>query len=165
MAWFMMLNADTGVANWMEIGLTYAALGLIILISLIALAIVKKSIRKEASLAKAKAKCIRAEAYAIRMMQPKGKRDLLIASTKLAKLSSLILEAEWNVLCIVEEKKDIVVEGLLGNMDALAKKISTKAEEAFFQEEEYIAFVKEVKHELSDITEKMGQIMQEKGAV
>ncbi len=165
MAWYMMLNADMGGVNWVETGLAYAFFGSIILISLIALAIAKKSIRKEASLSKVKARCAKAEAYAARMMQLKGKRDLLIASTRLMKLSSLIVNIEWNVWCIVEEKKDIILEGILGSVDALSKKISMKAEEAFFQEEEYIAFVKEVKNELSAITEQVGQIMQEKGAV
>ena len=48
MAWFLMLNADMGMVNWVEIGLTYGVLGVIILGSLIALAIVKKRAKHEA---------------------------------------------------------------------------------------------------------------------
>jgi hypothetical protein len=41
MAWIFMLNADTGAVNWVEVGLTYGVLAAVILVSLIALAIVK----------------------------------------------------------------------------------------------------------------------------
>ena len=94
MAWFLMLNADMGAVNWVEVGLKYAALGLVIVASLIVLAIMKKSSHKEASLSKVKMKCAKADAYAKKLLSTNGKRDLLIASTKLSKLSSLISDVE-----------------------------------------------------------------------
>lgn len=165
MAWFLMLNADMGAVNWVEVGLKYAALGLVIVASLIVLAIMKKSSHKEASLSKVKMKCAKADAYAKKLLSTNGKRDLLIASTKLSKLSSLISDVEWNVACIVEEKKDIVLEGLSARLDALANTVSAKAEEAFYTEKEYLACVSAAQAELADILAKVIEIMTAKGAI
>ena len=162
--WFLLLNADMGAGNWMETTLTYAALLLVIIVSLIVLAIVKKSIRKEASLTKVKVKSAKAIAYATRLLNENSKRDLLIASTKLSKLCSLVLNIEWNVSCIVEDKKDIVLEGLSARLDALANKLSAKAEEAFFTQKEYLACINEAKAELIAITDQVTAIMETKNA-
>ena len=56
---------------------------------------------------------------------------------------------------MVEAKKDVVLEGLSTSLDALANKISSNAEEAFYTEEEYLSFLKEVKTELGSILEKV----------
>ena len=155
MSLFLLLNSDMGGDNWVETWLSYAALGAIILISLIVLGIIKKMNRREASLSKARAKCQQANAYAADALQLKGKRGLLIASTKLSKLCSLVVDAEWSMSCVVEAKKDVVLEGVSTRLDGLASKISAKAEEAFYTEEEYLSFLKEVKAELGSIVEQV----------
>ncbi len=162
MAWFLMLNADMGAVNWVEIGLTYGVLGVIILVSLIALAIVKKSARKEATLIRVKAKCQKALAYADKLLAKRTKRDLLIASTKLAKLSSLTAEAEWCATCIFEEKKDLTMEGLASRLDVLSTTLSTKAEEAFFNEKEYCSCLEQAKAELESVIAQVEALMPKK---
>ena len=155
MSLFLLLNSDMGGGNWVETWLAYATLGVIILISLIVLGIIKKVDRNEASLSKVRAKCEQADAYATEALRLKGKRGLLIASTRLSKLCALVVDAEWSISCVVEAKKDVVLEGLSTSLDALANKISSKAEEAFYTEEEYLSFLKEVKAELGSILEKV----------
>lgn len=162
MAWFLMLNADMGMVNWVEIGLTYGVLGVIILGSLIALAIVKKRAKNEATVLKLKAKCQKALAYTNKLLGKRTKRDLLIASTKLAKLSSLVAEAEWCATCIFEEKKDLTMEGLASRLDSLSTNLSTKAEEAFFNESEYCSCLEKTKAELSSVIQQAEALMPKK---
>lgn len=150
MAW-LLLNTDMGTVNWVEIGLTYAVMGLIIIVSLVSLAIMKKKMRKDASLGKVKAKCVKAMAYAEKALSHSTKRDLLIASTKMHKLVGLVSDAEWVVTCMVEDKKDLILEDLAGRLDRLANAISTKAEETFFSEKEYVVSMETARDELQAI--------------
>lgn len=159
---FLMLSAEAAGINWVEIGLTYGALGAIIFLSLIALAIVRKSIRKEASLNKVKNKCNKARAYAEKMLAKRSKGELLIASTRLSKLSNMIAEAEWNASCIVEEKKDLILEDIVTRLDALACNVSAKAEEAFFTEEEYVQSLQDGIEGLRLIVEEVSAILSQK---
>lgn len=162
MAWIFMLNADTGAVNWVEVGLTYGVLAAVILVSLIALAIVKKRAKKEATLSNLKTKCAKATAYLDKLSQRISKRDLLIASTKLLKLNSLVVEAEWCATCIVEDKKDMIMEGLAARLDALGTVLAKKAEEAFIAEDEYRETLAQAKTELASIAAQVELLMPQK---
>lgn len=165
MAWFLLLNTDMGAVNWVEIGLTYAVLGLIIIVSLATLAIIKKKIRKDASLSKVKTKCVKAIEYAEKSLLHPTKRDLLIASTKMLKLVGLVSDAEWSVTCIFEDKKDLILEELAARLDKLANAISAKAEEAFLSEKEYIISMETARDELQSVIAAIDEMMAKREGV
>lgn len=115
----------------------YSVLVAIIFISLILIAIVRRSFKKEASIKKTKSKCIKAKNYAIKIKKQTSKQELLIASTKLNKLTSLLTDATWIATRTAEDKKDVILDDISSSIDNLATYASNFAEDAFYTKEEY----------------------------
>lgn len=164
MEWIVLLTSESSEINWLESGLTYGILALVIIVSLIVLSIVKRAIHKEASLKKVKTKCEKAKSYAEKLLEKVTKADLLVATTQLARLSSLVSETEWNLACIVEDKKDVVLEGLATRLDGIATALSLKSEEAIYSEEEYVECIQSALEGISSVLETVTSILGQKEA-
>lgn len=164
MEWIVLLSSESSEINWLQSGLTYGILALIIFVSLIVLSIVKRAIHKEASLKKVKTKCEKAKSYAERLLEKVTKADLLVAATQLARLSSMVSEAEWNLACIFEDKKDVVLEGLATRLDGVSTALSLKAEEAIYSEEEYVECIQSALEGIASVLETVTAILAEKEA-
>lgn len=162
MEWIVLLTSESSEINWLESGLTYGILALVIIVSLIVLSIVKRAIHKEASLKKVKAKGEKAKSYAEKLLEKVTKADLFVAATQLARLSSLVSEMEWNLACIVEDKKDVVLEGLATRLDGIATALSLKSEEAIYSEEEYADCIQSALEGVSSVLETVTAILAEK---
>ena len=136
-------NVETPTTNtpatidWTAL-IKYGVFVIIILLSLILIAVVRRAIKKEASLTKTKRKAIKALEYAKKILNYTNKKDLLIASTKLATLATLISEATWNATRVVEEKKDVALESILNSLNSISSLIGDYSEEAFYTKNEYV---------------------------
>lgn len=123
--------------SWGIVIIRYCALLLIIFVSLILIGIVRKYFKKEATTKKIKIKCEKARNYANSIKDKCSKQELLIATAKLNKLTSLISNATWVATRTAEDKKDVILDGVASNLDALATYIGTYTEETFYTKKDY----------------------------
>ena len=70
-------------------------------------------------------------------------RNGLFNQAKVAKLRSLAEEAMWNALRLVDERKDMVFEGVASGLDAIANLLSELSDDAFADAEETERYVRE----------------------
>ena len=70
-------------------------------------------------------------------------RNGLFNQAKVAKLRSLAEEAMWNALRLVDERKDMVFEGVANGLDAIANLLSELSDDAFADAEETERYVRE----------------------
>ena len=69
-------------------------------------------------------------------------RNGLFNQAKVAKLRSLAEEAMWNALRLVDERKDMVFEGVASGLDAIANLLSELSDDAFADAEETERYVR-----------------------
>ena len=75
----------------------------------------------------------------------------MMATTKLAKLSSMISEAEWLALRLVEDKKDIDFDGIAKTLDTLATDVNNKSTESFISTRELNECLEETHKKLKSV--------------
>lgn len=141
-------NNITNNVSWVDVIVKYSVLVLIIFISLILIALVRRYFRKEASVKRLKNKCEKAKTYALKIKDKVSKQDLIIASAKLNKLTSLLKDATWIAMRCAEDKKDIILDEIASSLDVLATSIANYAEEAFYTKKDY---QEKVNHVIKDI--------------
>lgn len=139
----------------------YGVLLGIIFVCIILIAITKKVIKTEASTKKTLAKIDKAINYVEKIKNKTSKQELLIASPKLVKLTSLISGATWNATRTAEEKKDVILDNVASSLDILATYIGKYSEETFYNQDEYIEKLEYVHNSLIEIKNKLTKFIQE----
>ena len=120
----LLLASSLGWGTLIKYGVCIA----VIAIGLICIGLLRRKDRKiltEKSLLNA---CRKAQELAEKLLNKKNEK-LLTPSGKLMKLSSVISDAEWIAVRLVEEKKDISIEGIANEVSFVAKDSFVKAEE------------------------------------
>ena len=151
----------TSNINWGNTLFKYLILLAIIFISLILIALVRRSFRKEASLKKVKAKCIKAKNYALKIKKQNNRQELLIASTKLNKLTSILCDATWLSTRTAEENKDVVLDDLTSSIDQLATYVSNYGEETFYTKDDYDKTIDYVISNIDDIVDRINNFVKD----
>ena len=151
----------TSNVNWGNTLFKYLILLAIIFISLILIALVRRSFRKEASLKKVKAKCMKAKNYALKIKKQNNRQELLIASTKLNKLTSILCDATWLSTRTAEENKVVVLDDLTSSIDQLATYVSNYAEETFYTKDDYDKTIDYVISNIDDIVDRINNFVKD----
>ena len=151
----------TSNVNWGNTLFKYLILLAIIFISLILIALVRRSFRKEASLKKVKAKCMKAKNYALKIKKQNNRQELLIASTKLNKLTSILCDATWLSTRTAEENKDVVLDDLTSSIDQLATYVSNYAEETFYTKDDYDNTIDYVISNIDDVVDRINNFVKD----
>ena len=128
----LLLASSLGWGTLIKYGVCIA----VIAIGLICIGLLRRKDRKiltEKSLLNA---CRKAQELAEKLLNKKNEK-LLTPSGKLMKLSSVISDAEWIAVRLVEEKKDISIEGIANDLDGIANEVSFVAKDSFVKAEEY----------------------------
>lgn len=157
---FNLLN--TAAFDWtsgetIKLLLYYGIIFVVILAALIAMAVLRRKTKSELHPEKIKKACLFAKKYAEDMLdlgEHKGTRALL-GATKLATLSKHIANAAWYGFQIVSEKKDIVIEGIANELDAIATALNNEAADGYVSAEVYEADVKKAIEGLSGVVAKL----------
>ena len=138
--------------------ISYAFYALIIFVSLILIGVFKKKEKRLLSPKTVKARCEAAETFAEELIAHK-KGHLMMATTKLAKLSSMISEAEWVALRLVEDKKDIAFDGVAKTLDSLATDVNNKSTESFISSKELNECLEETREKLKGVVESLDALI------
>lgn len=130
--------------------ISYAFYALIIFVALALIGVFKKKEKRLLSPKTVKARCEAAATFAEELIAHK-KGHLMMATTKLAKLSSMISEAEWLALRLVEDKKDIDFDGIAKTLDTLATDVNNKSTESFISTRELNECLEETHKKLKSV--------------
>ncbi len=131
--------------------ISYAFYAIVIFVGLALIGIYKKKDKRLLTPETVKNRCQRAEKFATELLEHKAGL-LMLPTAKLAKLSSMIAEAEWLALRLVEDKRDIAFDGISKTLDALANDVSNKSGES-------IISVKELNDCLTKTRKKLNEII------
>ena len=104
---------------------------------------------------------MKAKKYAANILslgEHKGTQALL-GATKLASLSNYIANAAWYAFQIVGEKKDIVVEGIANELDALSTEVSNEAADGYVPADVYEKDIQNAIDKLNGIIEKVDVLL------
>lgn len=154
-------GGSTGL-SWTVL-IQYGVLVVIILVSLILIAVVKRALKNEASIKRTKTKTQKALDFAKAIKDKNSKKDLIIAATRLAKLAGIISDASWNAVRVSEEKKAVALDGIVSGLDSLATYVSTFAEQAFYTRKEYDEKISVTIQSLEGIIVNIDQFIKENG--
>lgn len=141
--------------SWNETIIKYIVLLAIIFISLILIALVRRSFKKEASIKKIKSKCDKAKAYALKIKKKNSKQELLIATPKLNKLTSLLSDATWISTRTAEEKKSVILDEITILIDNLASYVGEYAQDTFYSKDDYVKKLDYVIKTIDDIKDRI----------
>lgn len=136
-----------------ELILEYAVYLFVIVVSLVVLGILKRRNRRALNGQSVKTACEKAKRYAEKLLSAKKVR--VLASARLAKLSSYVAEAEWLATQIVEETKNIAFEGISSTLDGLANALSLRSEDTFLEEHELASCVRDALKTLDELIAKL----------
>ena len=143
--------------------LAYGACAAIILVALIAMGFLKRNTKRQMRPVSVKKACLRAKKYAEEAIAQTSGAKKLLGATKLHKLSILVSEAAWLSYQIVENKRDILFDGIAGGLDGLATSLAKDSEQGYLPEEEYEASLKSAIDSLSGTIEKLDKMITLKG--
>jgi hypothetical protein len=141
--------------------LYYGIILAVILATLIVMGILRRKTKSELCPEKVKKACSKAVKYADGILasgEHKGTHALL-GATKLATLSKHIANAAWYGFQIVGEKKDIVIESIANELDALATEISNEAADGYVPASSYEKYVQTAIDKLNAVIAKLDVII------
>lgn len=166
-------NTDTSVVDspsttfdwtngdFVKLLLYYGVIVAVIVVTLIVMGVLRRKTKSELRPEKIKKSCMKAKKYAEDILasgEHKGAHALL-GATKLSALSKHIANAAWYGFQIVGEKKDIVIEGISNELDALATDMSNEAADGYVPADVYENDVKKAISALDAIIEKLDGII------
>ena len=130
--------------NAFRLAIQYGWYILLIVAGLLLLAFVKRKSRKNLTPSAARQSCLTLKKKLEDVLDERDKsRNGLFNQAKVAKLRSLAEEAMWNALRLVDERKDMVFEGVASGLDAIANLLSELSDDAFADAEETERYVRE----------------------
>lgn len=122
--------------------LAYGACAAIIFAALIAMAFMKRQTKRQMRPVTVKKACVKAKKYAEESLSQNKNATKLLGATKLLRLSVLVSDGAWLAYQIVENKRDILFDGIAGSLDGLATSLARDSEQGYLPDEEYEASVK-----------------------
>lgn len=126
-------------AEMIKLLLYYGIIALVIAVTLIVMGVLRRKTKSELKPEKIKKACLKAKKYAEDILasgEHKGTHALL-GATKLSNLSKHIANAAWYGFQIVSEKKDIVIEGIANELDALATELANESADGYVPANQY----------------------------
>ena len=130
--------------NAFRLAIQYGWYILLIVAGLLLLAFVKRKSRKNLTPSAGRESCLTLKKKLEVVLDERDKsRNGLFNQAKVAKLRSLAEEAMWNALRLVDERKDMVFEGVASGLDAIANLLSELSDDAFADAEETERYVRE----------------------
>lgn len=117
--------------------LAYGICAAIILGALIVMGFMKRNTKRQMRPITVKKACEKAKKYAQAALVQGNAAQKLLGATKLHHLSALVSNAAWLAYQIVENKRDILFDGIAGSLDSLATSISKDSEQGYLPDEEY----------------------------
>ena len=148
---------DTLTGDVLRVIFEYALCLAIILFSILGLAFVNRRTKLEMRSETVKKSCLKAKEYAQEMLLEKKQKGpmVLLMSTKLSHLSSEVSDAAWYAYQIVSGKKDIIYEGIAGELDTLATEIANASAEGYLPQNEYVLKLQKTIETLDGVLEKL----------
>ncbi len=122
--------------------LSYGICAAIILGALIVMGFMKRNTKRQMRPVSVKKACEKAKKYAQTALAQGNTAQKLLGATKLHHLSVLVANAAWLAYQIVENKRDILFDGIAGGLDGLATSLSKDSEQGYLPEEEYKGSIK-----------------------
>lgn len=148
-------------AETVKLLLYYGIMVLIIVAALIIMGVLRRKTKSELRPEKIKKACLKAKKYAEDILasgEHKGTHALL-GATKLANLSKHVANAAWYGFQLVGAKKDIVIEGIANELDALATEMSNEAADGYVPAAAYESDVKKAISSLDAVIVKLDVII------
>ena len=139
--------------------LAYGTCAVIILVALIVMGFMKRNTKRQMRPESVKKACLKAKQYAEKALVQNSGAQKFLGATKLHKLSVLVAEAAWLSYQILENKKDILFDGIASNLDDLATVLSKESEQGYLPEEEYEKSIKDVITSLDDTIKHLDKII------
>lgn len=147
----MILTDEVASRSWMEVIIAYVLLILLIVVSGILIALLKRKYKKEGTIPQIRAKLNKAKKYAIKIKDKTSNKELLIAAPKLKKVKTYLGDATWLLSKACDEKKDVILDDILSNSMDITKKLGDYVFEAFYIKKEYTQMLKEVISKIDEI--------------
>ncbi len=122
--------------------LAYGTCVVIILAALIFMGFMKRHTKRQMRPVSVKKACVKAKKYAEESLEQHSGAKKLLGATKLHRLSVLVAEAAWLSYQIVENKRDILFDGIAGGLDGLATSLEKESAQGYLPEEEYESTIK-----------------------
>lgn len=140
-----MLNGLLITGETIQLLLQYGVYALVIIVALIVIGIVKRNVKEQMKPESVKKACQKAKSYADGLIKESETKapSAVMAATRLNKLRTLVEEAAWLGYQIVENKKDIVMEGVAGALDKSASSLNKTAEDGYVKSELYASVLKD----------------------
>lgn len=146
---FLAASADTsesapgtsaGIENGILLAIQYGWYLLLIVAGILLLALVKRRAKRTLTPETVKQNCLslkkRLEDTLKEEEKDKIGRNGMFSQAKLMKLCSAAEEAMWSATRLVEERKDLVFDGVVGKLDEIANLLADCADNAFAEREE-----------------------------
>ena len=126
-------------AEMIKLLLYYGIIALVIAVTLIVMGVLRRKTKSELKPEKIKKACLKAKKYAEDILASGEHKSThaLLGATKLSNLSKHIANAAWYGFQIVSEKKDIVIEGIANELDALATELANESADGYVPANQY----------------------------
>ena len=134
--------------------IAYAFYAIVIFVGLALIGVFKKREKRLLTAETVKKRCGAAAKFATQLIEHKA-GVLMLPTARLARLSSMISDAEWLALRLVEEKKDIVFDGIAKDLDSLATEVSNKSAEPFISAKELTDCLEKARKKLNATVNKL----------
>ncbi len=150
---FALLARSIGWDTLIKYGICFA----VIVVGLIFIALLRRKDRKILTEKALYNGCLKARELAEKLLDKKTEK-LLTPSGRLMKLSSAVSDVEWIAVRLVEEKKDISIEGIANELDGIANEVSFTAKDSFVRADEYEKCVRAALTRLNATLEKIEEL-------
>ena len=150
------------VGELVKLAIYYGIIAVVIIVTIIIMGVLRRRTKSQLRPEKIKKACLKAKKYAEDILasgEHKGTHALLGAG-KLSNLSKHVANAAWFGFQIVGEKKDIVIEGIANELDALATDMSNEAADGYVPAAVYENDVQKAISTLDGIIAKLDVIIQ-----
>ena len=145
-------------AEGIMVAVYYGVCALVIIVSLIIIASLKRKQKKELSAETVKKHCLKAKKIAEKMLDDGKGMNFLLGATNLLNLSKSLANASWYAFQIYEEKKDLLFEGIANSLDGVSSELAIDSEMGFVPQEAYEADVKKALEALDSAIAKVDSL-------
>ena len=120
--------------------------------------VMKRKRKKELKISTLKKSCIKAQKYVDKLLGIKNEKNSLLASSRLLRLSGLVEDATWYAYEIAEAIKNVGVEGISNELDALANTLVNESEDGYIPQAEYLSDLQTAKDCLDSVVKKLEEM-------
>ncbi|MBE5747322.1 MAG: hypothetical protein E7352_04020 [Clostridiales bacterium] len=145
--------------NTAKLLLAYGVCGGIILVALVAMGFLNRRTKRQMRPISVKKACMKAKKYAEESLAMGDNAQKLLGATRLHRLSALVSNAAWLSYQIVENKRDIVFDGIASGLDGLATSLAKDSEQGYLPDEELETSLKAAIDSLNSTIAKIDKII------